>query len=67
MISNKETKVYLINFDWSRKVNEARYPLRLSTKVTWPKEPSKLELELILVEHNLFMLKNLFKPLLSND
>ena len=67
MISNDKTKVYLIDFDWSGKVNKARYPLRLSMKVAWPKEPSKLELELILIEHNLFMLENLFKPLSSND
>ena len=33
-----EDKVFLIDFDWAGKVNEARYPLNLSRSVKWPKE-----------------------------
>ena len=56
------TKVHLIKFDWAREVNEACYPLHLSTNVTWPGDPRELELEPILAEHDLFMLEQLFKP-----
>ena len=55
-----DNKVYLIDFDWSGKVNEARYPLHLSTTVKWPKESKKLELEPILIDHDLLMLERLF-------
>lgn len=56
-----DTKVYLIDFDWSGKVGEACYPLQLSTRVKWPEDPEILELEPILPEHDLFMLDKLFQ------
>ena len=55
------SQAYLIDFDWAGRVNEARYPLNLSEAVAWPEEAKKLELELILVEHDLTMLKRLFR------
>ena len=53
-------KVFLIDFDWAGKVNEARYPLNLSRSVKWPKEAEKLEMEYILMDHDWFMLDQLF-------
>ena len=53
--------VYLIDFDWAGKVNEACYPLHLSEKVVWPRDPPELELKPILMEHDLFMLEQLLK------
>ena len=53
-------KVYLIDFDWAGKLNEVCYPLHLSTSVAWPGDPRKLELEPILVDHDLLMLERLF-------
>ena len=53
-------KVFLIDFDWAGKVNEARYPLNLSTRVRWPKEAKELEMEYILMDHDRFMLDELF-------
>ena len=57
------SKVYFIDFDWSGKVGEARYPLNLSVRVRWPKIPQYLELKPILVEHDLFMLSELSDPI----
>ena len=53
-------KVFLIDFDWAGKVNEARYPLNLSRSVKWPKEAEELEMEYILMDHDRFMLDQLF-------
>ena len=53
-------KVFLIDFDWAGKVNEARYPLNLSRSVKWPKEAKELEMEYILMDHDRFMLDQLF-------
>jgi len=53
-------KVFLIDFDWAGKVNEARYPLNLSKSVKWPKEAQELEMEYILMDHDRFMLDQLF-------
>jgi len=53
-------KVFLIDFDWAGKVNEARYPLNLSRSVRWPKEAKELEMEYILMDHDRFMLDQLF-------
>ena len=60
-------KVYLIDFDWAGKVNEAYYPLHLSRNVTWPGDPRELELEPILVEHDLFMFKQLRTYILARQ
>ena len=53
-------KMFLIDFDWAGKVNEARYPLNLSRSVKWPKEAEELEMEYILMDHDRFMLGQLF-------
>jgi len=53
-------EIFLIDFDWAGKVNEARYPLNLSRSVKWPKEAKELEMEYILVDHDRFMLDQLF-------
>ena len=55
-----EDKVYLIDFDWAGKVNEARYPRNLSGSVRWPGKAEELEMAPILMEHDLFMLEQLF-------
>ena len=55
-----EGKPYLIDFDWSGREGEARYPLHLSKNVDWPEEPLQLELKLILKDHDLIMLDKLF-------
>ena len=60
MISGDKT--YLIDFDWSGKEGEARYPLHLSNKVDWPKQPPQLELEPIIKGHDLYMFDRLFEP-----
>jgi len=48
-------KVFLIDFDWAGKVNEARYPLYLSRSLKWPKEAEELEMEYILMDHDRFI------------
>ena len=58
MVSGVE--VFLIDFDWAGKVNEVRYPLNLSRSVKWPKEAEELEMEYILMDHDWFMLDQLF-------
>ena len=58
MVSGDE--VFLIDFDWAGKVNEARYPLNLSRSVKWPKEAKELEMEYILLDHGRFVLDKLF-------
>jgi len=55
-----EGKAFLIDFDWAGKVNEARYPRNLSGSVTWPEEAGKLEMKPILMDHDWFMLDQLF-------
>ena len=55
-----EDKPYLIDFDWSGREGEVRYPLHLSKNVDWPEEPLQLELKLILKDHDLIMLDKLF-------
>jgi hypothetical protein len=53
-------KVYLIDFDWAGRVDKARYPMNLSSSVRWPKAAEQLEMQPILMEHDLFMLEELF-------
>jgi len=55
-----EDKAFLVDFDWAGKVNEARYPRNLSGSVTWPEEAEELEMKLILMDHDRFMLDQLF-------
>jgi len=55
-----EGKVFLIDFNWAGKVNEARYPRNLSESVRWPREVEELEMKPILMEHDQFMLDQLF-------
>ena len=52
--------VLLIDFDWAGKVNEARYPRNLSTRVNWPRKAEELEMQPILMSHDRFMLDQLF-------
>ena len=59
MIS-KDNKTYLIDFDWSGREGEARYPLHLSKNVNWPEDPQELELNLIRKDHDFIMLDRLF-------
>lgn len=47
-----EGKVFLVDFDWAGKVNEARYPRNLSRSVTWSKEAEELEMNPILMDHD---------------
>jgi len=54
------TKVYLIDFDWSGRVNKACYPLRLSMGLGWPEGAG--DLKPILPGHDSFMLDRLFPP-----
>jgi len=63
MFSGK--KVFLIDFDWAGKVNEARYPRNLSSVVKWPGKAVELEMKPILKDHDLFMLDQLFAELPS--
>ena len=53
-------EVFLIHFDWAGRVGKARYPLRLSRAVKWPATAKELELKPILMEHDRFMLDQLF-------
>ena len=55
-----EGKALLIDFDWAGKVNEARYPRNLSRSVRWPEEAGELEMKPILMDHDRFMLEQLF-------
>jgi hypothetical protein len=52
--------VFLIDFDWAGKADEARYPRNLSSGVTWPGKAEELEMQPILKDHDLFMLDQLF-------
>jgi len=52
--------VFLIDFDWAGRVNEARYPRNLSRRVKWPRKAEELEMKPILMDHDLFMLDQLF-------
>ena len=58
MFSGNE--VFLIDFDWAGKVDEARYPRNLSRSVRWPEEAEELEMKPILMDHDWFMLDQLF-------
>ena len=51
---------FLIDFDWGGKEGEARYPRNLSGSVRWPRDASELEMKPILMDHDRFMLGQLF-------
>ena len=53
-------KAFLIDFDWAGRVNEARYPRNLSGSVKWPRAAEELEMMPILMDHDRFMLDQLF-------
>lgn len=55
-----ENRVFLIDFDWAGRVNEARYPRHLSGRVAWPGDVEELEMKPILMDHDLTMLERLF-------
>ena len=52
--------VFLIDFDWAGRVDEVRYPLNLSRSVRWAKGAKGFEMKYILMDHDLFMLNQLF-------
>lgn len=58
-------KAFLIDFDWSGKVGEARYPRGLSRTIKWPDNVEVLERQLITTEHDLWMLDKLFSETVS--
>jgi hypothetical protein len=60
-------KVFLVNFDWAGKGNEARYPRNLSREVWWPGSPEELELRPILMEHDKLMLARMLQWLGLSD
>ena len=53
-------KLFLIDFDWAGRLNEARYPMTLPRNVRWPREARELEMKPILMDHDWFMLDQLF-------
>ena len=53
-------KVILIDFDWAGREGEVRYPRNLSSRVRWPGETEELEMQPILIDHDRFMLDQLF-------
>ena len=48
-------KVFPVDFYWAGRVNEARYPRNLSTRVKWPGKAAELEMQPILMDHDRFM------------
>ena len=55
-----EDRAFLIGFDWAGRVGKARYPRGLSRSVRWPGEVEELEMKPILMDHDRFMLDQLF-------
>jgi len=55
-----EGRAFLIDFDWAGKVGEARYPRNLSRSLRWPAKAEELEMGPILMDHDWFMLDQLF-------
>jgi serine/threonine protein kinase len=56
IIVDKDDKPRFIDFDWSHKIGEARYPNSLNPAINWPRESDGGGL--IKAEHELEMLSN---------